>query len=353
MIGPLFHRAATTRRAPRDRGAQLFILADRVRRRSSVLGKSIFLDDAAYTVIGVMPPDFHFPHRETQFWTPFRFKEENYQDRDDNFMYGDRPAQARSVRLEQARTELKLIAAPAATTISKRERGSRRSVVSLRDELTTQSRLLLHGLCGAALCVLVIACANLANLLLAVRWPGRRELSIRISLGANRRSILRQLLSESFILGHGWRRRCNRRRGRRVAVAFALGTQLRLPTQQVPPMDVRMLSFALGLTAITVIAFGVAPAFGLAEMPDSVGFARASAPEELASHRCTICAGDCRSAVSVVLLVSSGFLIRAMWRVQSDRPWIPDRAASCRCAPSCRFPKYEKSSRGNSSTPRC
>ena len=75
------------------------------------------------------------------------------------------------------------------------------AVLSLRDELSKQSRLLLLALCGAAICLLVIACANLANLLLVRSLARQKELSIRISLGANRRSILRQLLSESLILG--------------------------------------------------------------------------------------------------------------------------------------------------------
>ncbi len=74
-------------------------------------------------------------------------------------------------------------------------------MVALRDELSTESRLLLKGLCGAALCVLVIACANLANLLLARSLARQRELSIRLSLGANRRNLLRQLLTESLLLG--------------------------------------------------------------------------------------------------------------------------------------------------------
>ncbi len=109
------------------------------------------------------------------------------------------------------------------------------NVVSLRDELTTQSRLLLLTLCGAALCMLVITCANLANLLLVRSLARQKELSIRISLGANRRYIVRQLLAESMILGiiGG---------AAAVGLAFAALPLLSrlvpnaLPVEQVPPL---------------------------------------------------------------------------------------------------------------------
>ncbi len=75
---------------------------------ASVLGKSIILDDKAYTVIGVMPADFHFPNRETQFWKTFQFQEDNYKDRDDNWLIGIGRLKP-GVSLAQARTELRLI----------------------------------------------------------------------------------------------------------------------------------------------------------------------------------------------------------------------------------------------------
>lgn len=162
----------------------------------AVVGKSIVLDDKAYTVIGVMPADFHFPTREVQFWKPFQFKEDNFKERDDNWLEGIGRLKP-GVSLAQGRTELTLIGDRLRQQYPKENQDVGLSVISLRDELSKQSRLLLMALCGAALCVLIITCANLANLLLARSLARQKEFSIRVSLGANRRNLLRQLLTES------------------------------------------------------------------------------------------------------------------------------------------------------------
>jgi predicted permease len=222
-----------------------------------IVGKAVSLDNQSYTVIGVMPADFRFPTRETFFWTPFRFQEVDYQDRDNNMLDGVGRLKP-GVSLAQARSELLLIAARLRKQYPKENEAVDLSVFGLRDELSTESRLLLKGLCGAALCVLIIVCANLANLLLARSLARERELSIRLSLGANRRNLLRHLLTESVLLGL-------------VGGASATGVAIAalplvsrlvpsgLPVQQVPSVDVEMLLFALALTVITVVAFGVAP----------------------------------------------------------------------------------------------
>ncbi len=211
-----------------------------------IVGKPVSLDNQSYTVIGVMPADFRFPTRETLFWTPFRFQEADYQDRDNNMLDGIGRLKP-GVSLAQARSELLLIAARLRKQYPKENEAVDLSVFALRDELSTESRLLLKGLCGAALCVLIIVCANLANLLLARSLARQRELSIRLSLGANRRNLLRHLLTESLLLGLA---------GGASATAVAIAAlpllsrlvPNELPVQQVPPVDLPMLLFALGLT---------------------------------------------------------------------------------------------------------
>ena len=214
------------------------------------------------------------------------------------------------------------------------------TIVGLRDDLSTQSRLLLMALCGAALCVLVITCANLANLLLARSLARQKEFSIRVSLGANRRTLLRQLLTESTVLGLA---------GGAGAIGVAAGalpllarlTPHGLPIQEVPPLDMRMLLLALGLTAITVIAFGVAPAIRVCRNAGFSGLREGVRTGGTGHHRSRSALVIAEVVVSVVLLILSGLLIRALWKVQSINPGFrTEGVLTLRTALPC--PKYDK-----------
>ncbi|MGC2398733.1 MAG: ABC transporter permease [Acidobacteriaceae bacterium] len=283
-----------------------------------ILGRSISLDDQPYTVIGVMPADFLFPTRETFFWTPYRFEEEDYQNRTNNYLAGIGRLKP-GVSGAQAGSELSVIAAQLQHKYPKENEDVGLSVVSLRDEVSTQSRVLLGGLCGAALCVLVIACANLANLVLARSLARRRELSIRLSLGANRRNLLRQLLTESLLLGIA---------GGASATAVAIAAlplfshlvPNALPVQQAPPIDGTMLSLALGLTILTVAGFGAAPALQACRGAGSGGLKVGTRNGGAGHHRARAALVMAEVGASVVLLVVSGLLLRALWRVQAVDP---------------------------------
>ena len=306
-----------------------------------ILGKAVSLDNQPYTVIGVMPHDFRFPTRGTLFWTPFRFKEEDYQDRDDNYLVGIGRLKP-GVSPTQAASELSLIAARLRRQYAKENEGVDIAPVAMRDELTTESRLLLKGLCGAALCVLIIACANLANLLLARSLAREKELSIRLSLGASRRNLLRQLLTESLLVGIAGGASAT---GLAIAALPLLARLVpnALPVQQVPPVDLEMLLFALSLTLVTVVGFGVAPALracrtaGLSALKVGVRTGGAG------NHRARSVLVAAEVGASVVLLVLSGLLVRALWKVQSTDPGFrTSNILSLRTA--LPFPKYNKTS---------
>ena len=306
---------------------------------AGVLGKTIFLDGAPYAVVGVMPADFHFPDRETQFWTTFRFDEDAYKERDNNYIIGIGRLKPR-VSLEQARTEMSLIAARLRQQYPKENENVESNVVYLRDHLSNQSRLLLITLCGAALCMLIITCANLANLLLVRSLARQKELSVRISLGANRRYIVRQLLSESVMLGVVGGA-CA------VGLAFAALPLLSrlvpnaLPIAEVPPLDIRMLLFALCLTALTVVAFGIAPALRASRSAGLSGLREGVRTGGTGHHRLRSALVIAEVITSVVLLISSGLLIRALWRVQSIDPGFrTDGVLTMRT--ELPWPKYEK-----------
>ncbi len=308
---------------------------------ADVLGKSVILDDRAYTVVGVMPSDFHFPTRETRFWTTFQFEEDAYKERDNNYVIGIGRL-ARGVSLAQARSELTLVANRVRQQYPKENEGVGATVTTLRDSFSTQSRLLLMALCGAALCVLVITCANLANLLLARSLARQKELSIRVSLGANRRTLMRQLLTESMLLGMAGGA------GAIGVAAAALPLLSRLvphglPIQEVPPMDVRMLLLALGLTAITVVTFGVAPAISVCRNAGFSGLREGVRTGGTGHHRSRSVLVVAEVVVSVVLLIMSGLLVRALWTVQGIDPGFrTDGILTLRTA--LPQPKYEKTS---------
>jgi putative ABC transport system permease protein len=288
-----------------------------------------------------MPPDFQFPSRETKFWKTFRFEEENYKDRDDNWIVGIGRLKP-GVSVDQARTEMELIARRLQAQYPKENEKVGVTVISLRDEVSKQSRLLLLALCGAAICLLIIACANLANLLLVRSLARQKELSIRVSLGANRRYILRQLLSESLILGIA---------GGIGAIGVAAGilpllsrlVPNALPIQEVPPVDLRLLLFALGLTAITIVAFGVTPAVRACRNANFGALREGVRTGGVGSHKTRSGLVIAEVAVSVVLLISSGLLIRALWKVQAVDPGFrTENILTVRTA--LPIPKYEKTS---------
>ena len=304
-----------------------------------VLGKTVFLDGDPYAVIGVMPADFHFPDRTTQFWMTFCFDESAYKERDNNYIIGIGRLKP-GISLEQAHTELDLIAARLQQQYPKENEGVTANVTWLREDVSKQSRLLLITLCGAALCMLIITCANLANLILVRSLARQKELSIRLALGANRRYLLRQLLSESIILGFAGGAGA-------IAMAFAAIPLLSrlvpnaLPVDQVPPLDVRMLLLALCLTVLTIIAFGIAPALRATKSAGLAGLREGVRTGGVGHHRFRSALVVAEVVTSVVLLTSSGLLIRALWRVRSIDPGFrTDGVLTMRT--ELPLPKYEK-----------
>jgi predicted permease len=193
------------------------------------------------------------------------------------------------------------------------------TVNRLRDELSQKSRGLLWALSGAAICVLLIACINLANLLLARGMARQKELAVRTAIGAGRERLVRQMITESLLLafaGGGL--------GVLVAVA-ALPLMARLvpstlPMAGMPAIDARVLLFAGLLTLGTGIAFGVGPAWRMGRGADLSGLREGSRAGGGRKERLRSALVMAEIMASVVLLVSAGMLMRALWRVQATDP---------------------------------
>ncbi len=281
-----------------------------------VLGRKLDLDGVPYVVIGVMPPQFHFPDQETELWAPFEFPESAFADRNDNYLDGVARLRS-SVTLQQAQAEMNVIADQLRRQYPKELEHTGASVARLRDEISEQRRLLVIALAGAALCVLLIACSNLANLLFARALARQKELAVRTALGAGRERLIRQLVTESMVLSLA---------GGLLGVLLAsLALPLlnkllpSLPAAGLPSVDLRVLGFAAVLTALTGIGFGTLPALracrgdlaGLREGSRSGGGRKAGLRSALILAEVTL---------SVVLLVSAGLLLRALLRVEGVDP---------------------------------
>jgi putative ABC transport system permease protein len=283
-----------------------------------VLGRKVLLDNTAYTVIGIMPKDFYFPNRDAKLWTPTRFGPANYEDRNDNWVYGVGRLKA-GVDIQTARAEMRTIAAQMQSAHPKELGRVGITVLPLRDDMPGGARLAVEVLFGAALCVLLIACTNLANLLLARAMLRRKELAVRAAMGAGRERLVRQMLTESLILAGV---------GGILGIAMAMASlpvfvslvPLRMPIAEVPALDWRVLLFAAAVTIATGVGFGVIPAMRACRRGDASGLRDSSRSGGGRRERLRSALVMAEVAGSVVLLVASGLLIRALWRIQAVHP---------------------------------
>ena len=285
----------------------------------SILGRQLLLDAESFTVIGVMPQAFRFPVSEVQYWTPLRFNAQMYVDRNDNWHYAVGRLRA-GVTLEQAQAEMGVLAAQSRQAFPAENKDVGAALTRLEDDgVSEQSRMLLYALSGAAACVLLIACANLANLLLARALERRRELAVRTAMGAGRERMIRQLMTESLLLAVS---------GGAIGVAIAYAAvpllnrlvPTALPLASAPTVDLRVLLFAIALTVLTGLVFGLAPLLRVGGEADLGGLREGarSGGGQKEGVRSTLVVVEI--VASVVLLVSAGLLMRALWNVQTTNP---------------------------------
>lgn len=283
-----------------------------------VIGRNVLLDDTSYAVIGIMPADFHFPDSEAELWMPLRLAESDFQDRNDNYLQAIGRLR-RGVSLGQARADMAVVSAQLERRYPRENERTGANVIALRDEVSQQSRLLLVVLAGAAVCVLLIACTNLAGLLLARALARRKELAVRAAMGAGCERLMRQLITESLIL---------------AALGGGLGVLLcrmalpllvrlvpaTLPIARTPVLDLRILLFAAALTGITGIAFGLVPAVRVSRNAGFDDLREGARSGGARKERLRAMLVTAEVAVTLMLMVGSGLLIRALWRIQAVDP---------------------------------
>src|SRR6266850_330650 len=224
---------------------------------AAIVGRTITLNDAKSTVIGVMPRTFVFRNRDIDVWLPASFTPAQLGNRTFHFLN----VVARlspGVGIDQAREQMSAIARDLASEYIE-ARGVGVQIVPLRDDILGDMRQQLVVLSIAALCMLLIACANLAGLLLARTWDKRRDIATRAALGATRARLMARMTVEGLILSG-----CGAIAGLAVATAgIKLLSQMvpaTLGDDTVPSLDERVLAFALLLAIVTGLTFSVVPA---------------------------------------------------------------------------------------------
>jgi predicted permease len=290
-----------------------------------VVGKNIQLNGQTFAVIGVMRPEFDFPifsdpGSRTQMWKPLAWTDQERAIRGDH-NYGVIARLKDGVTLHQAQAELDALSNRLAQDYPNDNRGWGAIAVPLRDDLVGDVRPALLILLGAVALVLLIACANVANLVLARALSRRKEVAVRTALGATCRRLLQQAVSETLLLAFA---------GGALGLLFAhysLILMVKFLEQWLPrageiALDGWVLAFTLGISLLTGFAAGLLPALGMAKADLNQalkqGLGRTAADSGGGRARNVLVVSEV--ALSLMLLIGAGLLIRSLWVLHSVNP---------------------------------
>ena len=309
---------------------------------ADIAGTIVALDDTPHTVVGVLAEGFYFPNPDAEVWTPWVMPSATSPGPGDRQIVISFPTLGRlrpGVSPEQAAAEVRTILQRSDDDFLRSIRRSdsdgpgdpleiHARVIPLQEAMVGEYRPALLALTAAVALVLLIACSNVAGLLLARGVTRRRELALRAALGAGRGRVVRQLLTESVVLGVG---------GGAVGLAAAI-VVLRAGPPLVPGdvarlgevgVDGVVLLFTLGLSVLVGLAFGTAPAFqwsgsGLVGTLSEGGPQAIGGFRRLRSNRTRAALAAAQAALAIVLLIGAGLLLRSfVGLVTIDRGYDP------------------------------
>jgi len=290
-----------------------------------ILGSTLNLDDTTWKVIGIMPPAFTFPGEQTQLWIPHRIDPATLGTA--NFNYKAVGRLKPGVSLETAKADLDRVLTqlpelfPGELTAEALENAEMATLVhTLLDDIVGGVRQTLWILLGSVSFILLIACANVANLFLVRAESRRREVALRFALGAGKRHMMRYFLAESAVvavlgsilglgLAHG---------GIRSLIALSPS----IPRLNEVGMDGRVLAFSVAVTIASCLFFAMVPItrFGRLNLNATLKDGGCGSLEGLETHKLRKGLVVSQVALALVLLVGSGLMARSFWLLKNVNP---------------------------------
>ena len=280
------------------------------------LGELSRMSGEAYTIIGVMPADFRFGGADTEVWVSIR-KTEDWTDRSNPYLVIGRLRSGATVETAHSdlTTVFQRLKEEQPASVAQTEVGA--LITPYRERVVGNTRVPLLMLAGVVGCVLLIACANVANLLFARAIRRRQEMAVRIALGINQSRMIRQLLTESFLLSV-----ISGLVGLLFAISalgvFELWLPVSLPRIAELNIDFRVLLFSLAAISLTSIVFGLAPALQLAKLDPAQTLRELSgATPGRRTKRLQAGLVSLQIALSTVLLLTAGLLLISFQKLRN------------------------------------
>jgi predicted permease len=327
LLGRAFTEADATEGADRYAILGYALWQSRFGGDRNVIGRDVRLDGVPYRVVGILPVDFELPARDIALLVPFTFTAADRSDQSRGYEFSSMIARlAPGATIEQLNAQMRTIVARNVDRLPDRSRfvessGFTGYAVAIREQLVGDVRAPLLVLQTGVVLVLLIACVNVANLLLMRATGRQREVAIRTAIGAGRTQVVRQLLTEGLVLSLIGAVAGLAVGAASVRALIALAGQ-QLPGAPVASLNLPVLLFALAVAVLTGLVFGLVPAIAtlrtsvVGTLRDDSG--RGSATRSTGLTRTALVVAEV--ALAVMLLVGAGLLIKSYSRLQEVDP---------------------------------